>query len=177
MKSVLRWGCAPVLAFFLMSSNATAAPIGFFSFDVDADPNIGPFFTVENFSDPGETFTAVVIQLFAGVTFVTDLFLGDIDPFGLVQSLDDLRALSFDSAVLRFDFPNVSPQAVSLDNLSFVCDDLACTSPMGGPFSAAIELPADPGPGPAPVPEPSALVLLATGLGVMARAVRRRRAA
>jgi hypothetical protein len=176
MTSVAAWGRRMMLGLFLVflaSWEAFAAPIGIFSFDVNVDPNLGPFFTVENVSDPGAPFVDITIQLFDDVTPIHDLSLDDIDPFGIAQTLSDLRLFSFDSAVLRFGFLS-STQVVPLAGLSFSCDANECTSPAGGPISSFIEY-TSPDPGPEPVPEPSTLLLVTSGFAAAWRVRSRRR--
>jgi hypothetical protein len=152
-----------MLALLLCAAEASATPIGVFSFAVDGDPNIGPFFTVENLADPSASFSNVIIDLFSNLSLVVSLSLGDLAPLTLVQTLDDLTALSFDAAFLTFGFGSGVVANVVLTALSFLCDGTTCSSPFAGPVSTSIDF--DPG----NIPEPSALLLVATGVTAVLR--------
>jgi hypothetical protein len=124
-------------------SPAAALPIGMFSWEQFED--IGPVFTVMNFS--GAEFRGLVIELETEVDPYT-LLLGDLISDTSIQTQDDLSGLQIQSAALSFDF---DPPGVVAYPIVFAPDSFESIDyqPSGGSTS---------------VPEPATWILVAIGI-------------
>jgi hypothetical protein len=185
MRKLVGWSCASALALLLGAAPASAAPIGVFGLVVDSD--LGPIFSVENFSPDG-SFSDIVVHLFDGTTDLLDLGLANVDPFGLQQSFDDVTALSFDRATLDLSYSVAGSLTLhELVGLSFAYDPLLQIQDPFDPTqftvggfvgtSTSVAIDFEPLPSPQPVPEPASLTLVACGLLGILGARRRTRPA